>query len=107
MRWAEIIDQLYPPRGVDPGVEACASAGTAGKNLAHGAGGIGANQTQLADVANATSHALVSFPANAGTASALAGTLRFGIGALAGLVVNSFTATSPLPMAAAWPVAAC
>ena len=50
--------------------------------------------------ANATSHALGFFPANAGTASALAGTLRFGIGALAGLVVNSFTATSPLPMAA-------
>lgn len=49
--------------------------------------------------ANATSHALGFFPANAGTASALAGTLRFGIGALAGLVVNSFTATSPLPMA--------
>lgn len=50
--------------------------------------------------ANATSHALSFFPANAGTASALAGTLRFGAGALAGVGVNLMPATSPLPMAA-------
>ena len=49
--------------------------------------------------ANATSHALSFFPANAGTASALAGTLRFGAGALAGVAVNMMPATSPLPMA--------
>ena len=50
--------------------------------------------------ANSTSHALSFFPANAGTASALAGTLRFGAGALAGVAVNLMPATSPLPMAA-------
>jgi len=49
--------------------------------------------------ANATSHALGFFPANAGTASALAGSLRFGVGALAGVAVNSVPATSALPMA--------
>jgi MFS transporter, DHA1 family, multidrug resistance protein len=55
--------------------------------------------------ANATSHALGFFPANAGTASALAGTMRFGAGALAGVAVNSFPATSALPMAGV--MAAC
>ena len=50
--------------------------------------------------ANATSHALGFFPANAGTAAALAGTLRFGAGALAGIVVNSLPTHSPVPMAA-------
>lgn len=50
--------------------------------------------------ANSTSHALGFFPANAGTASALAGTLRFGGGALAGMLVNLLPAVSPLPMAA-------
>lgn len=49
--------------------------------------------------ANATSHALGFFPENAGTASALAGAMRFGAGALAGLLVNCMVATSPLPMA--------
>ncbi len=50
--------------------------------------------------ANSTSHALGFFPANAGTASALAGTLRFGGGALAGVLVNLLPAVSPVPMAA-------
>lgn len=55
--------------------------------------------------ANSTSHALGFFPANAGTASALAGTLRFGGGALAGMLVNLLPAVSPLPMAATMAVA--
>lgn len=50
--------------------------------------------------ANATSHALSFFPANAGTTAALAGTLRFGAGALAGVGVNSLPTHSPVPMAA-------
>ena len=49
--------------------------------------------------ANATSHALGFFPANAGTAAALAGTLRFGAGALAGVAVNCLPTDSPVPMA--------
>ncbi len=49
--------------------------------------------------ANATTHALGFFPANAGTAAALAGTLRFGAGALAGVAVNCLPTDSPVPMA--------
>lgn len=48
--------------------------------------------------ANSMSLALQHFPGNAGTASALAGTLRFGGGALAGVAVNLLPATSPWPM---------
>lgn len=49
--------------------------------------------------ANAMGLTLAHFPANAGTASALSGTLRFGMGALAGAGVNALPATSPQPMA--------
>lgn len=48
--------------------------------------------------ANSMSMTLSHFPANAGTASALAGTLRFGLGALAAALVNLVPASSPLPM---------
>ncbi|ENY70945.1 Bcr/CflA family multidrug efflux MFS transporter [Aeromonas diversa] len=49
--------------------------------------------------ANAMTGLLGQFPQTAGTASALAGTLRFGIGALVGVVVNLTPPSSPLPMA--------
>lgn len=48
--------------------------------------------------ANSMSMTLSHFPANAGTASALAGTLRFGLGALTAAAVNLVPAQSPLPM---------
>lgn len=49
--------------------------------------------------ANAMTGLLSHFSQAAGTAAALAGTLRFGIGALAGALVNLVPPTSPLPMA--------
>ncbi len=49
--------------------------------------------------ANSMSLAMNHFAGHAGTASALAGTLRFGGGALAGWGVNLLPASSPLPMA--------
>ncbi|GAA4504228.1 Bcr/CflA family multidrug efflux MFS transporter [Pseudaeromonas paramecii] len=49
--------------------------------------------------ANSMSLAMNHFGSSAGTASALAGTLRFGCGALAGWGVNLLPASSPLPMA--------
>lgn len=49
--------------------------------------------------ANSMSLAMNHFGRSAGTASALAGTLRFGCGALAGWGVNLLPASSPLPMA--------
>ena len=49
--------------------------------------------------ANAMSETMGHFPANAGTASAVTGTLRFLAGALAGVAVNLVPASSPVPMA--------
>lgn len=49
--------------------------------------------------ANAMTGLLSHFSQAAGTAAALAGTLRFGIGALAGALVNLVPPISPLPMA--------
>ncbi|MDO2950951.1 Bcr/CflA family multidrug efflux MFS transporter [Aeromonas simiae] len=49
--------------------------------------------------ANAMTGLLGHFPQTAGTASALAGTLRFGVGAIVGVLVNLVPPTSPLPMA--------
>lgn len=48
---------------------------------------------------NAMTMALADHPAQAGAASALAGTLQYVLGALAGVVVGQFAATSSLPMA--------
>ncbi|MEH8172083.1 Bcr/CflA family multidrug efflux MFS transporter [Aeromonas veronii] len=55
--------------------------------------------------ANAMTGLMGHFPQSAGTASALAGTLRFGIGALVGILVNLNPPHSPLPMAIA--IACC
>ena len=55
--------------------------------------------------ANAMTGLMGHFPQSAGTASALAGTLRFGIGALVGVLVNLNPPESPLPMAVA--IAGC
>ncbi|MGK4476248.1 Bcr/CflA family multidrug efflux MFS transporter [Aeromonas molluscorum] len=55
--------------------------------------------------ANAMTGLLGHFQQAAGTASALAGTLRFGIGALVGILVNLDPPQSPLPMAIA--IAGC
>jgi len=55
--------------------------------------------------ANAMTGLMGHFPLSAGTASALAGTLRFGIGALVGILVNLTPPQSPLPMAIA--IACC
>jgi DHA1 family bicyclomycin/chloramphenicol resistance-like MFS transporter len=55
--------------------------------------------------ANAMTGLMGHFPQSAGTASALAGTLRFGIGALVGILVNLNPPESPLPMAIA--IASC
>ncbi|AEY01842.1 bicyclomycin resistance protein [Oceanimonas sp. GK1] len=49
--------------------------------------------------ANAMAGLLNHFPESAGTASALAGTVRFGLGALATFAVNASDALSALPMA--------
>lgn len=48
--------------------------------------------------ANAMAGLLSHFPQSAGTASALAGTLRFGMGAVAAFAVNTSAIISPLPM---------
>lgn len=48
---------------------------------------------------NAMMMALADHPSQAGAASALAGTLQYVLGALAGVVVGQFAATSSLPMA--------
>jgi MFS transporter, DHA1 family, multidrug resistance protein len=48
--------------------------------------------------ANAMAGALASFPHMAGTASALAGTFQFGLGALSGAAVGVLHDGSPLPM---------
>lgn len=48
---------------------------------------------------NAMMMALADHPSQAGAASALAGTLQYVLGALAGVVVGLFAATSALPMA--------
>ncbi|WP_338333271.1 multidrug effflux MFS transporter [Acetobacter sp. LMG 32666] len=48
---------------------------------------------------NAMMMALADHPSQAGAASALAGTLQYVLGALAGVVVGQFAATSALPMA--------
>jgi DHA1 family bicyclomycin/chloramphenicol resistance-like MFS transporter len=48
---------------------------------------------------NAMMMALADHPAQAGAASALAGTLQYVLGALAGVLVGQFAATSSLPMA--------
>ncbi|WP_116473322.1 Bcr/CflA family multidrug efflux MFS transporter [Zobellella maritima] len=50
--------------------------------------------------ANAMAGLLGHFPQSAGTASALAGTLRFGMGAVAAFAVNSSPILSPVPMTA-------
>lgn len=50
--------------------------------------------------ANAMAGLLSHFPEAAGTASALAGTVRFGLGALATFAVNASQAVSALPMTA-------
>ncbi|MCC4264240.1 Bcr/CflA family multidrug efflux MFS transporter [Oceanimonas baumannii] len=50
--------------------------------------------------ANSMAGLLSHFPESAGTASALAGTVRFGLGALATFAVNASHALSALPMAA-------
>lgn len=50
--------------------------------------------------ANATAGALAQFPGRAGTASALMGTLRFGLGALAGAAISAMADGSPRPMVA-------
>jgi DHA1 family bicyclomycin/chloramphenicol resistance-like MFS transporter len=50
--------------------------------------------------ANAVASALAAFPHMAGTASALAGTIQFGLGALSGAAVSAFHDGSAVPMAA-------
>lgn len=50
---------------------------------------------------NAMAVILEAFPHMAGTASSLAGTLRFGVGALAGALLSAFTLTSAWPMVGA------
>jgi len=50
---------------------------------------------------NAMAVILEEFPHMAGTASSLAGTLRFGVGALAGALLSTFTFTSAWPMVGA------
>lgn len=47
-----------------------------------------------------TTYTLGKFPEMTGTASSVMGSLRFGLGALAGLVFNSFSGTTAVPMAA-------
>ena len=47
---------------------------------------------------NATASALQDFPHMAGTASALAGSLQFGLGALSGALVGIWHDGTPLPM---------
>jgi DHA1 family bicyclomycin/chloramphenicol resistance-like MFS transporter len=55
--------------------------------------------------ANAMAGALAGFPHMAGTASALAGTIQFGLGALSGAAVSALYDGSAVPMAAV--IAAC
>ncbi len=50
--------------------------------------------------ANATASAMQAFPQMAGTASALAGTIQLGFGALSGLLVGFLADGTPLPMTA-------
>ncbi|MBP2167568.1 DHA1 family bicyclomycin/chloramphenicol resistance-like MFS transporter [Erwinia toletana] len=54
---------------------------------------------------NAMAVILDEFPHMAGTASSLAGTLRFGVGALAGMLLSNATFTSAWPMV--WAIALC
>lgn len=54
---------------------------------------------------NAMAVILDEFPHMAGTASSLAGTLRFGVGAMVGVVLSQATFTTAWPMV--WSIALC